>query len=72
MWYNFGMNKDILDLLFKYQNKWVALKDDLSEILFSAGSVKDIEIKLRESRINNAVVTFINPADKPFSPLCRG
>ena len=66
------MNKDVLELLFKYQNKWVAFKKDLSEILFSAPSVKDIELKLRKSKIENAVVTFVNPANKPYSPLCRG
>lgn len=66
------MNKNVLELLFKYQNKWVAVKNDLSEVLFSAPSVKDIELKLRKSRIENAVITFVNPADKPFSPLCQG
>lgn len=66
------MSKDVLDLLFKYQNKWVAFKKDLSGILFSASSVKDIEVKLKKLRIKDALVTFVNPADKSFSPLCRG
>lgn len=55
--------------LLSNQNKWIAIASDKSNILASGKSIKDVEDELIKMKIDDAVITFVPPANKYISPL---
>lgn len=56
------------NMLLPYENKWVALSMDYSQIFTSGASLKSVETKLNKLKKKDAVLTYILPFDKYYSP----
>lgn len=61
-------NKDIKKLK-KFSNKYVAFVGKYLNIIASGETMRDVELKLKKKKINNATISFIPPVDKSFSPI---
>ena len=55
--------------LLSNQNKWVAISSDRSDVLATGKSIKEVEDKLVKLSFEDAIITFVPPADKYISPL---
>ena len=58
------MNKSLLN----YVNKWVALSADKKIVLESASDMKQLDIKVKKSKLRDVIYHFVLPSDKSFSP----
>jgi len=56
------------DLVLPYQNKWVAITPDNTEVLASGKTYKEVDMELKKKKINDAILSFILPFDKSYSP----
>lgn len=63
-------DKDAKQLL-KYSDKYVAYAGGFMNIIASGETMADVEKKLTSQKIKDATITYIPPANKTFSPLCR-
>lgn len=59
-----------IKILAKYENQYVALSEDATEVFAAGKTVKQLQEKLEKQHVKNAVITFIPPTDKFLSPLC--
>ena len=40
-------------------------------ILTSGKTIKEVEKELKRKNIKDAIITYISPVDKSFSPICQ-
>lgn len=59
-------NRMLLNDLAKSQNKWVAFSKDRKKIINKSGSLKELLKKIKNRE--DLIVSFIQPADRYFSP----
>lgn len=60
-----------LEILSKYENQYIALSKDRAKIIASGKTIKDLEKKLGEMKIKNAVIEFVEPLNAYLSPVCQ-
>lgn len=57
-----------VDLVLPYQNKWVAITPDNTKVLASGKTYKEVDMELKKKKIKDAILSFILPFDKSYSP----
>ena len=64
------MNTAITKQLVNYEDKWVAVNADYSNVIASGDSIPEVENKLETMKLNldNLVITYVTPPDKFLSP----
>lgn len=53
--------------LLNYENKWVALTPDREKVVASAGSIEQLEKKVRRLKNQDAIFTYVPPFDRILS-----
>lgn len=64
--YNVSMNNPLQ--IQKYENKWVAVKEDQTKIVASADSLKKLNKMLDKLGDKKSVITYIPRTDSFLSP----
>lgn len=60
-----------IEQLAKHENSYIAVTEDNTKILAAAKSIKELESRLQDLQIKNAVIRYIGPLNKFLAPLCR-
>ena len=63
-----GNKKQIKNILFPYERKWVALSSNRSKVIMSGPNLKEVTNKLKDK---DAIITYVLPFDGYYSPLCH-
>ena len=61
-------NKKQQNILEPYEKKWVALSADGKRVVAAASTMKSVDKKLDALNEKNAVLTFVLPFNKSYSP----
>lgn len=56
------------NILFKFENKWVALSKDRSKVLYSAKSLDNLFKLLPKSKKNDVILHYVPPFNTYLSP----
>jgi len=64
--------KQLRDLLKSFENKWVALSPDESEVLASGKTMQETESKINPADIEKVLFMKVPPADTVFIAPFRG
>lgn len=62
------MSKKEIKILLKYSDMYIAYAGKLLNILASGSSMTEVEKKLKKKNISDAIITYIPPVDKSFTP----
>lgn len=60
--------KNRLQQLKKFQNKWVAFNEDRSKVVTSGESMLEVDEKLQKNKLKASVISFIFPFNASYSP----
>lgn len=61
-------NKSPQNILEPYEKKWVALSPDGKRVVAAASTIKSVDKKLDKMGEKDAVLTFVLPFNKSYSP----
>lgn len=62
------MDKKKIDILLKHSDEYIAYIGDRFNVLASGKTIKEVETELKKKKILEAVITYIPPLGKSFSP----
>jgi hypothetical protein len=60
-----------IQTLAQYEDQYIALTLERTEILAAGKTIKEVEAKLAKRNVEDAVIQYIPPTNAYLSPLCR-
>lgn len=62
------MKKSFTNPLTPFEAKWVALSPDRKRVVASGNTAKEVDVKLKKMKRDDAILTMVLPFDKVYSP----
>jgi ribosomal protein L24 len=59
-----------LKLLAKYENQYIALSKDKSEVIVSGATIKELHKQLEKMKKEDVIIHFVPPIHVAVSPVC--
>lgn len=59
------------DLIYRFQNKWVAVDYKRTKVIAAANSINELSKKIKNSREKDIIFSFVLPENRSYSPVCH-
>lgn len=65
------MNSRYTDLLYRFQNKWIAVDKKRTKVIAAAGSMSQLSKKVKDIKGKDIIFSFVLPDNRTYSPSCH-